>query len=160
MHTLITLDTVTFGTKGNCGGWAVFVDERLDDAGSYRVLDDLPRGFTGDVDVVYELPQHYTKHSGTTRQKKADPNMLIRLGAHAGIAAANVCPGTQPVPVLPRQWKGQVPKDIIERRTWSTLNDIEVARLKTVLQYVRPTWRHNVIDAVGIGLWRLCRLPR
>ena len=92
-----------------------------------------------------EIPQVYGG-----RQGKGDPNDLIAMAyvagclTHAGVRTAEKhC-------VLPREWKGQVPKDIHNKRVMSKLNPDEVA----IIEAIKPaSKRHNAIDAVGIGKW-------
>lgn len=55
--------------------------------------------------------------------------------------------------VTPREWKGQVPKEIMNRRVLSKLNDIEKTRIQKV-----GAKDHNTLDAIGIGLHMLGRL--
>ena len=56
--------------------------------------------------------------------------------------------------VQPSTWKGTVPKKIFLERILKCLTDEERQRLPKL-----PASKlHNVIDAVGIGLWKLGRL--
>jgi len=53
--------------------------------------------------------------------------------------------------VAPAKWKGQLPKDVCNRRTLSKLTAEELKQVE-----VAPcpaSLKHNLIDAVGIGLW-------
>lgn len=144
-------------------GWALFEDEVLDSCGLWRPrakdTDDAIRElgktayglFLGEnVDnIVIERPQVYPGEG----HKKAKDVVTIALvgGAIAGAIGANDWTF-----VLPREWKGTVPKD--------KHNAIVLHRLETeerLLVYscgVPKGLTHNVIDAVGIGLWALGRL--
>jgi hypothetical protein len=50
--------------------------------------------------------------------------------------------------VKPREWKGQVPKDVHHARLVKTLTPEELAMVEASAP---PSLRHNVLDAVGIG---------
>jgi hypothetical protein len=50
--------------------------------------------------------------------------------------------------VKPREWKGQVPKDVHHARLVKTLTPDELAMVEASAP---PSLRHNVLDAVGIG---------
>lgn len=85
--------------------------------------------------------------------------------------------------VAPRAWKGTVKKPITHMRVWRNLTTAERAvvaayakrtpeaiekkileacqRLARTGKVTEYSWKlHNVLDAVGIGLWRLGRLGR
>jgi hypothetical protein len=100
--------------------------------------------------LVIEKPTIYP-HS------KARPNDIVTLAISAGRLAERVDARAE-VWVLPRQWKGQIPKTkrledyIIYKRVMAALNELERAVL------AQHGSDHNVVDAVGIGLWHLGRL--
>lgn len=96
------------------------------------------------IDLVIEKPQIYQG-----RKQKGDPNDLIDLAMVVG-AWRHEHPYTELV--KPRQWKGQVPKAVMTKRILSKLTDAELAVLGDLKS------NHNVVDAVGIGLWKLGRL--
>lgn len=95
--------------------------------------------------LVVECPMVYpygTKGAGE------DPNDLIEVALSAG-ACLGSC--EKVVCVYPRQWKGTVPKDLHNRRVESQAP----ANAKTFLESVQASLRHNVWDAIGLGLWAL-----
>lgn len=55
--------------------------------------------------------------------------------------------------VEPRTWKGQVPKEIHHARMWAQLSPIEQGIVDRACRGVAPSARHNVLDAVALGLW-------
>ena len=85
-----------------------------------------------------------------------------KINAHSLLAVARVtgaiiyhykAPST--VLVLPRVWKGQVPKKICSERTLNRLNEAE---MQAVNSYKQARYlEHNMVDAIGIGLWALGR---
>ena len=59
--------------------------------------------------------------------------------------------------VSPAAWKGQVPKKIHHPRILRSLSEVEREIVLDVLDLLPASTRHNVLDAVGIGLWALKR---
>lgn len=55
--------------------------------------------------------------------------------------------------VLPAEWKGQVPKEIHHARVWDALDAAERAIVDKAVRGLAPSKRHNVLDAVGMGVW-------
>jgi hypothetical protein len=98
-----------------------------------------------DCDLVIEVPQVYPYGQG-----KGNPNDLIDLAAVAG--ACMGLAGGLVTYYLPRQWKGQVPKEISHARAMAQLADIEKANIVLC----KPAGlMHNVYDAVALGLAHL-----
>ncbi len=124
---------------GKHTGWAWFLDEKLIACGLGRPevrgevpLDDL---------AVIERPTIYPR-------SPVPPNDIIELAITAGRIAA----GFERVEwVLPRRWKGTIPKAIMGERILAKLTPAELARIPSGA-------RHDVIDAIGLGLWYLKRL--
>jgi len=85
-----------------------------------------------------------------------------KIDAHALLAVARVVGAVvfyykKPLTnlVKPREWKGQLPKAVCNRRTLSKLNPRERSRYDGT-NYPKSI-RHNLLDAIGIGLWALGR---
>lgn len=101
--------------------------------------------------VLIEHPVYYGSTHG-----KGDPNDLLDVVAvGAAIAGACYVPTTF-ITIPPRDWKGQVPKEVMTKRIGASLTDLE----RKVILPCRKDLMHNVLDAVGIGLWHLSRLNR
>lgn len=112
--------------------------------------------------VVFEWPQVYT--AGKLR---GDPNDLLPL---AGIGMwlwgrRGLDPGH--ARYRPAEWKGQLPTggkrgaaDVVEARVRGRLGAEELRVLEAGLLNVARSLRHNVVDAVGIGLHHLGRFER
>lgn len=94
--------------------------------------------------LVLEVPQVYGRGA-----QKGDPNDLIQLAGVLGAICAeySYC---DMVSYAPREWKGQVPKPIMQKR-------IEM-KLRPEERRLLDGQNHNVWDAVGIGLKYLGRL--
>lgn len=93
---------------------------------------------TPDVAVV-ELPRIYPKD----RSKR--PNDCIDLSAITGLCGTYS--KEKSVLVHPQEWKGQLPKNVSRSRIMRVLNPAE----KTIAEAFVDN--HNVMDAIGIGLW-------
>jgi hypothetical protein len=100
------------------------------------------------VPLVIEKPQVYQG-----RAQKGDPNDLITLAVEVG-RISSLYPSVDFV--LPRQWKGTIKKEMMLKRILKTMTDDELLLLKNLK--LPKSKEHNVVDAVGIGLWRLGRL--
>lgn len=133
-------------------GWAVFWEADLMSAGWLSGdLFDLPDVPLLPAIVVVELPVIYPLGKG-----KGDPNDLIKLAEIAGAIRGFYtvrAPGIATALVKPRAWKGTVPKPIHNERVLGALSREERALLPR-----RPRAKdfdHNMLDAVGLGLWQL-----
>jgi hypothetical protein len=94
--------------------------------------------------VVIERPQVYVTHA-------APPEDVMVVGVLVGaLLQLWMTQGAREVSlVVPRRWKRQVPKKIMLQRIEQRLSDEERTRIKES----RSTFRHNVLDAVGLGKW-------
>jgi len=152
MTTLISID------PGRKTGLAVFQNGTLEncmlyDASDYRTfalaLLDTMEQYEPDSMIV-EIPRVYQQ-----RFWKGDPNKLIILTKIAGIAIglfSTVCPVNE---VFPQKWKGQRTKAADNRYTENCLECEELVILDK--KKLPKSYKHNVLDAIGIGLWFLGR---
>ena len=105
----------------------------------------------GTIDtIVIETPQVYQ-----TAHQKGDQRDLVDLAiVVGGILAVSRSTANAALLVRPAEWKGQLPKDVSAKRVISILGEDERSAIEL------PTASrlyHNVLDAIGIGLWRLGR---
>jgi len=138
---------VTFD-PGACTGWANFLGATLRTAGVIQDTDQIGHdsGAWDATLVLIEKPLIYATDT------KTDPNNLVTLAIRAGEIGGWVKAFTVPVQyVTPRKWKGTTPKDISHRRILAKLSDTEKQRLPKLPK----SKAHNMLDAVGIGLWWL-----
>lgn len=105
-------------------------------------------GGTLDAALVVEVPQVYRG-----AQQKGDPDDLLQLVGVEGWVAG-LLRAVRVVGYRPREWKGQVPKDVHVRRIEAILLPEEKARM----QKCPASLRHNMLDGVGIGLFHVRRL--
>jgi hypothetical protein len=101
--------------------------------------------------VVIEIPKIYP-----FKNQKGDQNDLIKLAVQAGICIAAASPFCHVEEVHPQEWKGQRPKEVDNKHTLSLLYDPVELDVFNSLQ-ISKNLRHNVLDAIGIGLWVLKR---
>jgi hypothetical protein len=101
------------------------------------------------LQAVIEIPQVYPQ-----RQWKGDPNDLIGVAYIAGIFSSWLYEyGAEITLVKPHEWKGSRPKDVDTKYTLKCLDAPE----RRIIPDLPKTKLHNVIDAIGIGLWYLKR---
>jgi hypothetical protein len=106
--------------------------------------------FPGVAPVVFvtEVPQVYRFGN-----RKVDPDDLIQLAGVGGAVGASLKPAAAHG-YYPRQWKGSVDKDVMVRRILGRLSRAERAAIAPCT----ASLKHNVVDAIGIGLHHLGRL--
>lgn len=86
------------------------------------------------------------------------PNDIVKLALVAGYwRGVLTVDGVDVNYVEPNDWKGSVPKPIHEARIWARLSPAEQAVADQGCKGVAPKKRHNVLDAIGLGLWVLKR---
>lgn len=103
--------------------------------------------------VIMEHPKAYPG-------SPVDPNDLVDItSAGMAVAARLAKPGEKVRLVEPQAWKGQVPKPITRKRIEAKLTQNERMRLGKCLTEAKGE-RHNLWDAVGIGLFALKRAAR
>ena len=135
----------------HASGWAVFIEGKLTSCGftndwrqvwcSYMRCPPLKL-------AIIEAPRVYDR-----RRWKGDPNDLIDISIAGGILVGALRPEEIKI-IRPQDWKGQTPKDIQAERTLAKLTEAERMQIEGV---TTKSKLHNVIDAVGIGLWELKR---
>lgn len=151
MAKLITIDP---GTKHIA--WAAFEDSRLVRCDLVATEDSAFEKLSvvrGDVEVLIELPQVYQ-----AAHWKGDPNDLINLATVVGQIKWAMHNARHVKTVLPHDWKGTVPKSVMGARITERLDDDEERIFRACP--CGTAVRHNVIDAIGIGLWALGRLQK
>jgi len=106
-----------------------------------------PLSGVSDYEVIIERPEVYPR-------SKVPPNDIVKLAFTAGkLVGKYTCPV---IDVLPRTWKGQVDKEAHNRQVMTELLrrlPASHARLSAILAGIAPSYRNNVIDAAGLGLW-------
>jgi hypothetical protein len=163
-----SLPTLSIDPGVHSMAWAFFDNKVLNSCDLIRVrnLKDLiahtlclidtivdPDDPTRELGLVIEKPQAF-------RGSKEDHNDLISLGVSIGAIIGAISSSMDEDKlkvhiVLPREWKGQRPKGVDNVYTRRLLTEDEVEIIDDC--NAPKSLMHNVIDAVGIGLWRLGR---
>lgn len=138
--------------SGADSGFAVFDDGKLSRADLADVLD--PPGIGGPCGplaaVVIEIPDRI----------KVNPKSVIKLALNAGrwlqYFGERVAGEVRAVEAS--AWKASTDPDILAKRILAHLSPEE----RAVIPKTRSALGHdhNVIDAIGLGLWRLGRMGR
>ena len=128
-------------------GWAIWNDEGLLDCGLGDPRSSEKHKAEHVHDVWIESPVIYPR----SKARPADITTLAR-GAGRWAGRYDVL-AVEAHFVEPAQWKGQVPKDIAHARMWDRLQPLEKNIVERACKGLAPSTRHNVLDAVGIGLW-------
>lgn len=103
--------------------------------------------------LVIEIPNAH-ESKGENRSKR-DPQAIITLAITCGQWIRHVS-SRDTVRLYPSVWKGQVPKRIHNERVLECLDVGE----RALIPKLTPAKLHNVIDAVGLGLFQLGRMQR
>jgi hypothetical protein len=127
-------------------GWALFNDALLSCG-----VGNPPEIYR--ARVVIERPQVYL-----ASKSKGDPNDLITLAIQVGRYWEQYeRAGDSVRTFLPREWKGQVPKDIQAGRILAKLSAQEQDVVANYGRMVNKGKHHNMMDAIGLGLFALGR---
>lgn len=141
-------------------GYAIFIDRELKACGMAEEAGDLIYHWHAYPDrvcfgrswpelVVMEYPKIYDR-----RRWKGDPNDLLPITAAGAHLAGTLHPMRFKIG-MPEDWKGQTPKKVQNVRDRGVLSLAELAVVDAVS--LAPSKMHNVIDAIGVGLWELKR---
>jgi hypothetical protein len=138
---LYTCDPSTKAT-----GLALFHDRRLvsvqlfEAKGVHGMLEQIARlTVPREAELLIEAPGFY-------RFDRAKPENVAKIHQIVGAVRAHF---TTSRTVTPVQWNRGVPKNIAHPRIKALLSRVELAMVESIREAVR----HNVYDAVGLGLW-------
>lgn len=151
---------------GVCTGWATYEGTTLTGCGVGEDLYLNARGLSDLARVVIECPK-------LRPWGEKNPNAILTLARNAGEWGGRVqgafidCTpdgGYLPVEyVLPNDWKGSLTKEQCHPRLWAVLSVEEQSTVDAAFRAAKgrnglaPSKRHNVLDAIGIGLWAVGR---
>lgn len=97
--------------------------------------------------IACELPDHWSVAGYMARESGSITKLSFICGLFYGMRNDV----EKFVFALPRQWKGQLSKDVMKNR-------IESVYMGKGKHYTKDEWKdldHNVCDAIGIGHWQL-----
>lgn len=139
---------------GRDTGWAEFTANRklyacgLGDPRMTRPSGAIPE------QVVIEKPRIYP-----TARSKGDPNDIITLAISIGRYAEYYADrGATVELVWPYEWKQQLPKSVCAARVYAALDTKEQLIVDAAGKQMAQAKVHNMMDAIGIGLYFLGRL--
>lgn len=128
-------------------GWALFEDRTLIGCGFVTPSnwgDLVVSASPTKADILLEEPTIYP-------YSKARPADIMALQLKVGeLKGRFEAVGCLVELVQPRSWKGSVPKPVHNMRTFKALTDEE--------RRLAEGKRHDVLDAIGLGLWFLKRI--
>lgn len=149
-----------------CSGWAVFCNGELTHHGYVRTTakETLPARVEraakemwkdchlDPTHVAIEYPKIYQRKTST------DDNDLLPVASVAGAVMflLNDLVADFTVYCPPSQWKGSIKKEIMNARILSKLDEREMESFEA--KNYAKSYAHNVVDAIGIGLYYLGRL--
>jgi hypothetical protein len=121
-------------------------------------IASLPSAYPMDH-VVYELPQIYPG-----QRQKARPNDVILTGVRTGLVVGAIVKSASPtayvIGIEPAEWKGQMPKRVHHERVKKVLSEAEADLVQSACSKLPNGLRHNVMDAVALGLHALQRIDK
>ena len=100
------------------------------------------------LELVIEEMQVYA-------DRKVPSKDLIELSQQAGYFIGALRPNVAVSLYTPAAWKGQTPKDVMNKRIMNKLTPEELACIHWPLA---QSLRHNVKDAIGIGMHHIGRI--
>lgn len=83
--------------------------------------------------IVTEIPQYWGVAGFIARESGAIPKLMFLCGMIMGLTKDVIA-------LTPNDWKGQLPKNVVNNRLRKVYPDIDIAKLN-----------HNIVDAIGIG---------
>ena len=93
----------------------------------------------GGCDIILEIPEYQGDSSYMARESGSVEKLTFLCGM--------LCSLDYVITYTPTQWKGQVPKDVMQKRLSRYITEVDMLKLN-----------HNIADAVGIGYYYLTRL--
>ena len=144
------VELISIDPGKNHFAYAKWARNKLLSCGRSAVTTEVFRGLQfGSMDcVVIEVPQIYSQ-----RKWKGDPNDLVDVAVTVGRLAQASGDGRFEL-VRPRAWKGTVEKEVHQMRIRKELSPSE----RALLGPLTKKDARDVLDAIGIGLWKLGRL--
>ncbi len=100
--------------------------------------------------IIAEVPEVY-------QVSKGNPNQLMHLAVLDGMILGRLKAQQTFLP-LPKEWKGQVPKEIHNAKALAKLSRREKELVVSYLIRTPESIRHNAYDAIALGQWALERM--
>lgn len=146
---------------GNDTGWALWAHGNLGSCGlgvKIHALALHPAISVDDI-AMFPIERVFIEWPFIYPRSPVPPNDILTLARSAAeIGGALKDRGLHVDYVEPSLWKGQTPKDVHNRRTkakLARLSQKEQDLVRAACSAVAPSAQHNILDAVGLGLWAL-----
>ena len=150
---------------GQTVGVSVWIKQKLVFCGYGRIDKDLgPKNilnnvYSGDLaggTLIVERPMSYSLKG---KRMLVNPNDLLQTDFRAGLLSGYYLGKGMDIEEIrpPSLWKGQVPDDVILERVLDKTSDTERELIWEAKSARAKKLDHNMIDAIGMGLWRLNR---
>jgi hypothetical protein len=133
-----------------CAGWAVMKGKDLVDCGLWRFGEILYARNSVVRKVTVEMPVQ------RGRDSQVKVSSLIKVAIWGGWVAGKLFPNAEMITKEPSEWKGTIDADRMTERIKSKLRPHERALLGAVK--CPDGLKHNVVDAIGMGLKGAYRL--
>lgn len=133
--------------SGENSGYANFQDGVLRRA-FLTTIDEAPVASRDTALAIVEIPDRI----------RVNPKSIIKLALNAGRWLQHLSLSRSVEAVEASAWKASTDPDVLARRILAILTPEEravIPKTRSALGY-----DHNVIDAIGLGLWRLGRMGR
>lgn len=142
-------------------GWAAFFEGTLVAADLGQNEGSAPRQPVSFADTFVEILSRFDWISPKAviefpKNRISTPNVdaLLKLASSCGAYTSLLqAAGFEVEWVYPHEWKGHVPKHIMCKRVLDKISEKEYAAMER-------RGNHNVLDAIGVGLWKSQRLGR
>lgn len=151
MNRLLCID------PGKTAGWAYFEDGKLAACGKTKNILKEWLVNPENLHVVVESQRIYP----SIRKEGIPDNDIVSLARTAGEISGFYLAGRASTEyVFPREWKGTVPKRITEKRVLAVADSEEYRLIYSTKSDRAKSLDNNMIDAIGIGYWKLGRKYR
>lgn len=146
-------------------GYSIFGGKKILKAGLSKALESdawdrwtgQPPSFTEIAELILNTEwevRHAIIEFPKVHRDTPNAESIVRLAAACGAYTSLLqAAGFFTEWVEPRSWKGTVPKDIMYKRILAKIPESQYVNIDRIHD-------HNVIDAVGIGLWKIKKNSR
>lgn len=129
------------------------IDKYLDQK---NILNNVYSGDLAGGTLIVERPMSYSLKG---KRMLVNPNDLLQTDFRAGLLSGYYLGMGMDLEEIrpPSLWKGQVPDDVILERVLEKTSDKERELIGEAKSARAKKLDHNMVDAIGMGLWRLNR---
>jgi len=148
---------ITIDPSINFTGYAIYNDTKLNNYGllnpklnntfneeyidkSFSIFSQIKSKYKKEkIDkIILEVPEHF----GVSGYLARESGSIFKLTFLCGM----ICSLKEVITVPPRGWKGQLPKHVMRNRFIKKFPQLDIENIN-----------HNVLDAIGIGIWYILK---